>query len=400
LTKTKTKSNGKWYKKIFTVPQERKVKVEEERSVKRFFKRFKAKYFGTKKQILRQVQNVVVVSVIILVYILYGFGVWFNSFSAFWTTSIVAGVRILAYLISSISEEKEWDELGTTALADRLRIISLHILMWLAITMGANLIYDYRFWYKLGLVELWFAELTFTINILLIFIPIVFGLTLIMKRDALKSTDYLIQQTKFRNIGRQLKKRNPKKDVSSLIKGEIFQYKLSWYFTLVFAVIIPIVFFIILMPYFRMVDEVKFGGVLSTLTYAKSFQAQGFTTYFGLVFYILFQQPIPMFMVAFMTFATIAVLMAQSQGRAGRLSVGVAVAISAVLPLIFVLMALTTAIPPPVELTDPSYGIGLDPAIAGFVYGLGLILTYIIAITIMGVFVTSSRVLTGVWSPT
>jgi hypothetical protein len=387
LSLTKTK-NGKWYKKIFTVTEERQVKKKMKRSPKRFFKRLKARLFGTKRQVLRQIQNLIVIGVIVLIYILYGYGIWFDSFSAFWTTTIVSGVRILAYLVSKYGEEELWNRyrrMGDSVLAKKITIVILHILLWVSITMGANLIYGYNIFWRMGLVETWINEMTYTSYVLLFFIALVGINYTYLTRDALKDETYLLQKRRFRD------------------GGEVFQYRLRWFFMFIGTVITPIVMMLFLSPFLARIDQSLYNGYISTIQFTENggYEAQaggaGFTTYFGLVFYILFQQPIPMFMVAFMTFATIAVLMAQSQDRVGRLAVGVAVAVSAIIPLIFVIMALTSAIPPPTELT--SAPISLDPAIAGFVYGLGLILTYIIAITIMGVFVSSSRILIGTWQP-
>lgn len=404
LTKTKSKkiNKGKWFdfktsqikegeqkQKVMKEKPKRRTKEERQQAKQQMkeegggiFKRFYNMFLGTKEKRVRQILNAFVIGLIITAYVLYGQLVW-DGFVTFWVSSMVLAIRVLAYLVESFGDAdlwEEWSKAGASVVIKKVTVIIEYIVMVYGLIMMFNLIYDYRLWYQLGLVEYWIDEVAYSFNSILIMLAILGFWELYADREMLKKDPDVPNKTRM---------------TEEQYSMEVFQLRLKYLFQIVVLIVVPIWLLATIIPYVKDVDKTQFEGFISSYRFEGQ-AGGGFTTYFGLVFYILFQQPIPMFMIAFMGMASIATIMAQSQGTIGRMAVGVAVAVTAIVPMLFVLSALTGAIPPPIELT---VDLALDQAIASFIYGLGLILTYIIAITIMGVFITSSRVLTAGWSP-
>ena len=93
-------------------------------------------------------------------------------------------------------------------------------------------------------------------------------------------------------------------------------------------------------------------------------------------------------MIAFMTVSAIGVIMAQNLGSLGSFMSAVAIATIAIVPMIVVMSAVTGSVDPPPELMEI---LGLDRAVASFIYGMGLVTSYVIVATILGTFIASAR---------
>jgi len=242
-------------------------------------------------------------------------------------------------------------------------ILGLSVMMFVMVLLF-NLIFGFRLWYRVGLIESFVEEIVFTMNASLISIIILGLYGIYVNREA-----YLIQ-TEYEQKRKEL--------------GDII-------FNSIVLVLFPVILLVIIIPAFLSLDITIFGGVLQDTTY----EAQAGTDWFSYVFYILFQRPLPAFMIAFMTISAIGVIMAQNLGRIGGFMSSVAIASIAIVPMIVIMSAITGAVDPPPELMEI---LGLDRSIAGFIYGMGLTTSYVVVVTILGTFVASAKLFNLEWA--
>jgi len=339
----KMKEDGNWYKIGF---QEHNVI---------------AILFGTREKKANLLYNISLFSFLIVTFFLYGFGIW-DSFLAFMVCSSIFVIRIIAYLVEKLTDDEIWAKFDQPRTQKGLFIFD-YIIVSYGMMILFNLIFDFRLWWRVGLVNRWIDEIALSVNSLL-FSIILLGVFLIYaNRDELKTG-------RFKGFS--------KEDVS---KSPVW-----FYLQVLLLIIFPTLMIVFLIPVYKEIDLMLYDGYIGSLT----FSGQAMEDWFAYVFYILFQAPIPSIMIAFMGIASIAVILAQNLANIGRLISGVAVGIIAIIPMLFILSAITGSIAPPPELVEI---IGLSKAIASFVYGLGLIITYVVMVSIMGVFISSSRAL-------
>lgn len=317
--------------------------------------------FGTKERKVNLLYNISLFVTLVVVYSLYGFRVW-DNLVAFLVSSSIFAIRIIAYLVEKLTNDEMWEKFDEPRTQKGLFILD-YIVISYGVIMMFNLIFDFRLWWKIGLVDRWIDEIAISINSLL-FSLILLGVYLIYaNKDELKTG-------KFKGFS----------------KEEGTQSPVWFYLRILLLVVIPALLIIFLIPIYKEIDLILFNGYIGSIV----FSGQGMEDWFGFVFYIIFQAPIPMIMISFMGLSSIAVILAQNLANVGRTISGVAVGIIAIVPMLFVLSAITGSVPPPPELVDI---IGLSKGIASFIYGLGLIINYIVMVSIMGVFIMSSRAL-------
>jgi uncharacterized membrane protein (DUF485 family) len=317
--------------------------------------------FGTKEKKVDLLYNISLFVTLVVTYFLYGFRVW-DNLVAFLVSSSIFAIRIIAYLVEKLTNDDIWEKFDEPRTQKGLFILD-YIIISYGVIMMFNLIFDFRLWWRIGIVNRWIDEIAISINSLL-FTLILLGVYLIYaNKDELKTG-------KFKGFS----------------KEEGTQSSIFFFLQVLLLIIFPTLLIIFLIPVYKEIDLILFNGYIGSMTYS----GQAMEDWFGFVFYIIFQAPIPSIMIAFMGISSIAVILAQNLANVGRTISGVAVGIIAVIPMLFVLSAITGSIPPPPELVDI---IGLSKGVASFVYGLGLIINYIVMVSIMGVFIMSSRAL-------
>lgn len=339
----KNQENGNWYKIGF---QDRTVI---------------ALLFGTREKKVNLLYNLSLLAFLITTFFLYGFGVW-DSYISFLVCASIFVIRIITYLVEKLTDDEIWAKFDDPSTRKVLFVFD-YIIISYGVTMMFNLIFDFRLWWRIGLVDRWIDEIAISVNSLL-FSLVLLGVYLIyVNKDELKTG-------KFKGFS----------------KEEGTQSPVWFYLRVLILIVIPALLIVFLIPIYQQIDLVLFDGYVGSMTYS----GQAMEDWFAFVFYIIFQAPIPAIMIAFMGISSIAVILAQNLANVGRMVSGVAVGIIAVIPMLFVLSAITGSIPPPPELVDI---IGLSKAIASFVYGLGLIINYVVMISVMSVFIMSSRAL-------
>ena len=316
---------------------------------------------GTRDKKANMLYNISLLVFMIVTFFLYGFEVW-DSFIAFMVCSALFIIRIIAYLVEKLTNDEIWVKFDQPRTQKGLFILD-YIIISYGMLMMFNLIFDFRLWWKIGLVSRWIDEVAISINSLL-FTLILLGVYLIYaNREELKVG-------RFKGFSKEEETKSP----------------VWFYLQVLLLIIFPTLMIIFLIPIYKEIDLMVYDGYVGSQT----FSGQAMEDWFAYVFYILFQAPIPSVMIAFMGISSIAVILAQNLANIGRLISGVAVGIIAIIPMLFILSAITGSISPPPELVEI---IGLSKAIASFVYGLGLIITYVVMVSIMGVFIASSRAL-------
>ena len=166
-------------------------------------------------------------------------------------------------------------------------------------------------------------------------------------------------------------------------------------------VIAPIFILTFLIPGWIALDEaqgaVLFGGNLDGSShYAPSYEGQALDDWFGYTLYIFLQAPIPSIMLAMMLFGGMVVILVQNQRGIGRTATGFAVAFISITPMLIVFAAFSGSIAPPDLLMTV---VGLSYSIAAIIHGMGLAMTYLFGVSLLGVFISTSRALAGSWSP-
>lgn len=314
---------------------------------------------------------------LVVVYFIYGAGL-IDNFLAFIIGMIIVGVRIGVRVYEKLTDEK----FSESTLEKRIFFIITNIVFLYGVMMMLNLVFSFEFWYRIGISNRWIDDILISVNSLLILI-IAMGVYLFWdRRSAMK---YPVKE--------QARKRAVDLELGNLIV-------IVW-----FLIIIPVVLIFTIIPIATTIDLQIWGGTGMSYVYDQEysgilngvFSGQGIDDWFAYVFFILFQAPIPSLMIGFMGISSIAVILAQSLAGTGRVVVGVASGIIAIIPMLFVLSAISGSIPPPQELIDQ---IGLNYSIASFIHGLGLVITFTVMISLMGVFIVSSRALTADFSRT
>jgi len=364
-TKQKEREKEKWYSIDF-----RKGKVKEKfLKEKGQFRVLLGNVMGSRDQKVNFFYSIFTIFAIIGTFIAYYYNI-FDNVSAFIISSGLVIIRVIAFIVDKLSNEDVKEilraEKKDPKLAVIIFIVEYAVFTW-AFIMMFNLVYDFRMWNSIGLTNKWIYEISISINSIFASMMLI-GILLIYKHRE------------------NFQKQRQKGQLSFAI----------WY--VFFFIVIPAILIAVLIPTFIQVDTLIHDGVISNAEYSGErvhFYGQGIEDWFGYTFYIFFQAPLPAFMIAIMGFGAIAVILAQNQAQIGRNVAGVAVGIIAIIPMLIVLTAISGSIPPPQELIDV---IGLSRPVASFIYGMGLILTYVIAISVMGVFIASSRALTSDWA--
>jgi len=308
--------------------------------------------------------NVITVSSLVAIFFWYGLSLNLETFafSGFYAFLISLSVVIVRLVVLFYSKYKE-DEFASIPSYKKINYLINWIILGYILIMMFNIVYDFRLFNMIGIAVRWIDEMLFSFDSILIVI-VAFGIYQIITR------------TKYRNF---LKKGHLDDNITGIM-------------IVIIMIVSPILLIIFLFPSFMTIDLNLLGGYFSTLHFES--QASGVTDWFGFVFWMLLQAPASAFMIAYMGITAIAVMFSRSFQGAGQVVVGAVVAIAGSIGILIVFSALTGSIPAPLALSEE---LGFDPAIASFIYALTLIMTYVISISIMGVFISTTGSLLGEW---
>jgi hypothetical protein len=308
------------------------------RTIKEYFLSDKAK---EKNTLPNFIINMVVVSLLIVIFVLSPVeSPILARDMAFYLSILIVGIRVLVYLIdrTKLYLDKE---------AGRGRILtdySNYILTYIVFLMIFNLVYSFNMFMRIGIVTEYWQEIVYTIDVVLATLVITGVINLYLH--------------------------------SKMKREKEAEGRIEFILDLLTYIIVPIVFIVVIQ--FIPFDTFDLSIV----------SGQTGADWFAYVFYILFQHPLPAFMIAFMTVSAIGVIMAQNLGKLGSFMSAVAIATIAIVPMIVVMSAITGSVDPPPELQEI---LGLDRAVASFIYGMGLVTSYVIVATILGTFIASAR---------
>jgi hypothetical protein len=336
-----------------------KTKEKEPKMEKFFSESILKKLLGTREKRVEFLYTIILIVITIAVFVIYGYGL-LSSFLAFMISSIMLGTRIAGYIVAKW-DDPVWEQKGGRKRA--MFVVQYIVIAW-GVVMMYNLIYDFRLWYILGVVDRWIDEVAISFNSIMASL-IILGIYVVW--------------LEFENLER----------IETSVKGKEVGKSAKTFMIMIYVltlIVVPAILMVAFVKFYEEIDLATHGGVLQDTTYS----GQGIDDWFAYVFYILFQAPVPAFMIAFMAIASVGVIMAQNLANVGRVISGVAMGIVAIVPLLIVFATIGGSIPPPQELVDV---IGLSPSIASFIYGMGLIITYVVSVSIMGVFIASSRAL-------
>jgi len=338
---------------------------------------------------------------IIGVYIFFAMGMITNV-SAFTVSMIFIGIRIAIHIVQRfdlLREKKEEFKAKTRKDLFDLKYLFLFemvIIGWVCF-MVLNLAFAFEFWYRIGIAELWVQDLVLTSSSTFLLL-ILLGVSKIFTSDTYSSRERREMKENYKELARRKGWLPSLSDTTIerliVVGDHIFSFLLIGIFTLLLFGMIPLYVHIFASIWggspstYMAVLEQPLGDIPEYF----SFEGQAINYWFAYVFFILFMDMIPAVMIAFMSISSIVVIIAQSAGSVGRLSSQVAIGFIAVVPLLIVVMAMTGGIPAPPELSDV---IGLPKPIASFVYGLGLILTFTLFVSVLAVFIGSTRALAG-----
>lgn len=324
-------------------------------------------YFADKQKVANLVLNIGTAVVIIVIFALHEI---LTNEIAFWLINVIFVLRIVVHLAVQVRRMRATEVEGAvrtpSTWGEVAQVILNFTLLALTCFFITALLLDMQLFQLLGLTDSGMGEIVYSINTILILFACVGVSNVIKEISTHKSTE-------FESIA------DKQDSMARLIMNASIQ------------VIVPLFFVVVILPIF---STLNIEGVMVSGEITFEGQQTG-TDWFAYVFYILFQRPLPAFMIAFMTVSAIGVIMAQNLGRIGSFMSATAIASIAIVPLIVVMSAITGSVAPPPELMEI---LGLDRAIASFIYGMGLVTSYIVVATILGTFIASAQLFGMEWT--
>ncbi|MFX1453773.1 MAG: hypothetical protein ACFFDB_00225 [Promethearchaeota archaeon] len=338
----------------------------------------------SKEKKISLLYTVITIGVIIATFILYGLRIWDNVACFIFTVGWIV-IRAVAYIVYRLTSEETLEmvrENTDNPTLAKISFIALVSIFVLGVVMYMNLMYDFRLFARCGLPHTWGSELLYSL------LTWITGLIIV---------GFIMVANNWEGV-----KKRENKEILTMEDAVLLQKRfLVIIYSFVF-IITPIIFATVFIPFWIQLDQTMTGGLFFAGEYsgdspqAHYFEGQALDDWFSYTLYIFIQAPIPSIMLAMMLFGGMVVILVQNQRGIGKTAVGFAVAFISIVPMLIVFAAFSGSIAPPDLLITV---VGLSYSVAAIIHGMGLALTYLFGVSLLGVFIVTSRVLAGSWSP-